>query len=64
VAVQTPALRMQGLHEHKERTMKNAVRLVILMLGLVTTYVAIAAPALPAPDGLPIPTCGPKRACT
>lgn len=55
---------MQGLHEHKERTMKNAVRLVILMLGLVTTYVAIAAPALPAPDGLPIPTCGPKRACT
>ena len=43
--------------------MKNAVRLVVLMLGLVTTYVALAAPMLPAPDGGPPPTCNLKTGC-
>ena len=43
--------------------MKNAIRLVVLLLGLVTTYVAVAAPMLPAPDGGPMPTCNPKKGC-
>ncbi len=43
--------------------MKNAIRLVVLMLGLVTTYVALAAPMLPAPDGGPMPTCRPTKGC-
>ena len=43
--------------------MKNAIRLVVLMLGLVTTYVALAAPPLPAPDGNPMPTCNPRTGC-
>lgn len=47
----------------KENPMKNAIRLVVLMLGLVTTYVALAAPMLPAPDGGPMPTCNPKTGC-
>lgn len=50
----------QELAGNKETNMKNAIRLVVLMLGLVTTYVAVAAPVLPAPDGGPIPLCGPK----
>jgi hypothetical protein len=41
--------------------MKRAVRVVILMLGLVGTYVAVAAPRVPAPDGGPIPMCPPKK---
>ena len=47
----------------KENPMKNAIRLVVLMLGLVTTYVALAAPMLAAPDGGPMPTCNPKTGC-
>ena len=46
-----------------ERNMKNAIRLVVLMLGLATTYVALAAPMLAAPDGGPIPTCNPRTGC-
>lgn len=38
--------------------MKNAIRLGLLMLSLVTTYVVMAAPMLPAPDGGPIPMGG------
>ena len=37
--------------------MKRAVRMLILMVGLVCTYVAVAAPVLPVPDGGPIPVC-------
>jgi hypothetical protein len=55
---------MQRNLTRKERNpMKNAVRLIVLMLGLVTTYVALAAPMLPAPDGGPMPTCNPKTGC-
>lgn len=43
--------------------MKNAIRLVVLLLGLITTYVAVAAPMLPVPDGGPMPTCNPKKGC-
>jgi len=43
--------------------MKTALRLLVLMLGLVTTYVAVAAPMLTAPDGGPLPLCNPKTGC-
>jgi len=41
--------------------MKQAVRISILMLGLVGTYVAAAVPQVPAPDGGPILTCPPQQ---
>jgi hypothetical protein len=43
--------------------MKRAVRMLILMLGLVCTYVAVATPMLPAPEGGPMPTCNPRTGC-
>jgi len=46
-----------------ENPMKNVLRLVVLVLGLATTYVALAAPMLPAPDGGPMPLCNPKTGC-
>ncbi|HXY51417.1 MAG TPA: hypothetical protein VEI01_18350 [Terriglobales bacterium] len=39
--------------------MKRAVRMFVLMLGMVSTYVVAAAPGIPAPDGGPLPTCIP-----
>ena len=42
--------------------MKRAIRMLILMVGLVCTYVSVATPMLNAFDGGPIPTCYP-RAC-
>jgi hypothetical protein len=47
----------------RREPMKNVIRLVVLMLGLATTYVALAAPMLPAPDGGPLPLCNPKTGC-
>jgi hypothetical protein len=44
--------------------MKHAVRISILMLGLVGTYVAAAVPQVPAPDGGPILLCPPGSKCT
>ncbi len=41
--------------------MKHAVRISILMLGLVGTYVAAAVPMVSAPDGGPIITCPPQQ---
>jgi len=41
--------------------MKQAIRISILMLGLVGTYVAAAVPQVPAPDGGPILTCPPQQ---
>lgn len=41
--------------------MKHAVRISILMLGLVGTYVAAAVPQVPAPDGGPILVCPPQQ---
>jgi hypothetical protein len=37
--------------------MKHAVRMAILMFGLVGTYVSAAVPQVPTPDGGPILTC-------
>jgi len=40
--------------------MKRAIRMLFLMVGLLCTYTALAAPALPTPgDGDPIPFCPP-----
>jgi hypothetical protein len=41
--------------------MKQTLRMSILMLGLVGTYVAAAVPQVPAPDGGPILTCPPQQ---
>jgi hypothetical protein len=44
--------------------MKQAVRISVLMLGLVGTYVAAAVPQVPAPDGGPILLCPPPGKCS
>ena len=54
--------RSQGTGTQGEQSMKRAVRMLILMVGLVCTYVAVATPMLHA-DGGPIPSCNPKRPC-
>jgi hypothetical protein len=41
--------------------MKHAIRISILMLGLVGTYIAAAVPQVTAPDGGPIITCPPQQ---
>ena len=41
--------------------MKRTLRISILMVGLVGTYVAAAVPQVPAPDGGPIPLCPPQQ---
>lgn len=41
--------------------MKRAIRISVLMFGLVGTYVAAAVPQVPAPDGGPIPVCPPQQ---
>jgi len=41
--------------------MKRAARMLILLLGIVGTYQAVAAPRIPTQDGGPIPVCPPKR---
>jgi hypothetical protein len=41
--------------------MKRSLRALILLLGLVGTYVWAAVPRVPAPDGGPIPLCPPKK---
>lgn len=44
--------------------MKRAVRMFLLMVGLVCAYEAIAAPVLPgAAHEAPIPTCNPWKGC-
>jgi hypothetical protein len=42
--------------------MKRAVRLLLLMVGMVCAYEAVAAPKVVSPDGGPIPVCSPKKA--
>jgi hypothetical protein len=41
--------------------MKQAIRISILMFGLVGTYLAAAVPQVPAPDGGPIAVCIPQQ---
>ncbi len=43
--------------------MKNAIRLVVLLVGLASAYVAVAAPITAAPDGGPMPLCRPNYPC-
>ena len=44
-----------------ETPMKRTVRALLLMLAFVSTYVAAAAPRVPAPDGGPLPMCPPRK---
>jgi hypothetical protein len=41
--------------------MKRAIRMSILMVGLVGTFVAAAVQQVPAADGGPILLCPPKQ---
>jgi hypothetical protein len=41
--------------------MKQAIRISVLMFGLVGTYVAAAVPQVPTPDGGPLPLCPPQQ---
>lgn len=41
--------------------MKRAVRMLFLMVGLVCTYTAMAAPVITVRDGNPMPLCNPKN---
>jgi len=41
--------------------MKRSIRAVVLMLAFASTFVAAAAPRVPAPDGGPLPMCPPKK---
>jgi hypothetical protein len=43
--------------------MKRTIRIAILMLGLVGTFLAAAAQQVPAKDGGVIPLCPPKAQC-
>jgi hypothetical protein len=40
--------------------MKHAIRTLLLMIGLVGTYVMAAVPQVPALDGGSIPVCPPS----
>jgi hypothetical protein len=40
--------------------MKRTLRISVLMIGLVGTFVAAAVPQVPALDGGPIPLCPPQ----
>jgi hypothetical protein len=39
--------------------MKKAIRISVLMVGLVGTFIAATVQQVPALDGDPIPTCPP-----
>ncbi len=43
--------------------MKRAIRISILMLGLVGTFLAAAAQQVPTKDGGPLLLCPPKTQC-
>jgi hypothetical protein len=42
--------------------MKRAIRISILMVGLVGTFIAAAVQQVPAADGGPLYLCPPKQA--
>ena len=46
--------------QENHNPMKRAIRLLILMVGVVGACSALAAPMLPS-DGGPIPMCNPKN---
>jgi hypothetical protein len=41
--------------------MKPAIRISVLVCGLMGTYIAAAVPQVPAPDGGPIFVCPPSQ---
>jgi hypothetical protein len=41
--------------------MKSAIRMCVLMIGLVGTYVVAAVPQVPAPDSGPLGLCPPQQ---
>lgn len=43
--------------------MKRTIRIAILTVGLVGTFLAAAVPQVPAADGGPILVCPPKSNC-
>ncbi|MGC1453473.1 MAG: hypothetical protein WA830_25855 [Candidatus Sulfotelmatobacter sp.] len=43
--------------------MKRTIRISILMIGLVGTFIAAAVQQVPAADGGPLFLCPPGRAC-
>jgi hypothetical protein len=43
--------------------MKRAVRIAILAVGIVGTFLAAAAQQVPAKDGGPLILCPPKTSC-
>ncbi|HYM77636.1 MAG TPA: hypothetical protein VE377_16810 [Candidatus Dormibacteraeota bacterium] len=42
--------------------MKRTIRIAILIVGLVGTFMAAAVPQVPAADGGPLILCPPKQA--
>jgi len=54
--------RSQGTRTQGEQSMKRAVRILILMVGVVCTYIVVATPQYAAADGGPI-LCKPDRGC-
>jgi hypothetical protein len=54
--------RSQGTCTQGEQSMKRAVRMLILMVGLACTYAVVATPMLHA-DGGVMPLCGPRGNC-
>ena len=42
--------------------MKRAIRIAVLIVGVVGTFMAAAAPLVPAADGGPLILCPPKQA--
>jgi len=43
--------------------MKRAIRIAVLIVGLVGTFIVAAAPPVPAADGGPIFVCPPGHKC-
>ena len=43
--------------------MKRAIRIAILMVGLVGTFIAASVQQVPAQDGGPLPLCPPHYSC-
>ncbi len=44
--------------------MKRVVRIAILMVGLVGTFIAASVQQVPALDGGPLPLCPPNHTCS
>ena len=45
----------------RRKPMKRAVRMLVLMLGFVSTYMVAAVPRIPVLESGPIPMCPPRN---